>query len=259
MPQSRFLSSCPAILSAFLLLVTGVAQAGSITYTATADMGPNPLVITYTETSTPVGGSHPADIRESASPCDLTNTGCVVASLKDVFPTIALPAGTAEAGATLILDYAQQISYSPFQLVSLTPIDPTKPFSAGSPGNHGQFETFTAGTQAGTLSSYRNDFVFGGWVDTNIDYSGPVGQALLTGGQLDPITLNAVIEYGFKTAQSADPGVNSVATYQRTFSVDVSRLDAVLTIDYVPVPEPSAVLLCLAGLTAFGLWRRFAH
>jgi hypothetical protein len=242
-----------------LPLICGAAYGTAITYTTTTTFDPSATVI-YRETvgpsSTPA--NLPASLQESAVGCPaLLQSGCMLGSFSNFFGPMILPQGAHLVDAQLqILFFGAGWLDSGLSVDSVVAVDPALPFGPSpNPGSHaGSLRVvFTmAGntlTRIGdSLGLYMSSPVF--------DYTNAVRDALATGGQLDPITVQELFTYNFKTAYSAAGGLNSNTYFSETLGLQGGHMDTILTVTYSN-PEPSSVVLVVTGMLAVFVLRRF--
>jgi hypothetical protein len=135
-------------------------------------------------------------------------------------------------------------------VTSVAPIDPAQPFTSSTAGSHFGNATVTLSLATGEVTLF-NDFSVIGFFNTvrDFDYTQAVQAALLANGQLAPIDISERLTYGFKTALSPFPGLNSITTFNEIFSLQNAQLDAVLTINY-DTPEPSTASYFVVGMAA---------
>jgi hypothetical protein len=256
LPQFRIVDRYARTVSMrglLVLMVMTVPVAGaSVTYSASSTLGPSANQITYTEQLTYIESGRPPLIGEWSTPCNLA-AGCEVGSLTLTLPELTLPVGAQVQDATLHLGYSSEVTFSALDLVSLVPIDPSRPAIAGDPGNHYYGESLTISSALGTnpqpLGSIEDFWTY------STDYTSPVMDALANGGALTPISLSEDILYGFKTVESAGEGFNDISTFQQTVGLQSAELDAYLQVDYTAVPEPSGFVCCSLWGLAFTLSR----
>ncbi len=224
------------------------------TFTATGSYTPG-AAVTYTETVTSVSGSPYASIQEGSSPCFLP-VGCDLGDFTLSFGKISLPSNFNLISAHIALDFGAQLMTAGdiYQPISVTPIDSGKPFTAGGSGSH--YQLFTP-----TCDCYALGLGIPGYSNIGGDFTSETAAALSGNGDLAPITGNWNLRFGFKTAQSAYPGVNAVTVFQELFNLPAMNPTATLVITAIDppspasVPEPRSNWLLAAGLIGLRIWR----
>jgi len=105
-------------------------------------------------------------------------------------------------------------------LVSVTPIDPSLPYSAGGAGSHYAITTTSCSLFACVQKNTSQAIPFPLALSYSVDFTDAANNALLfSNGNISPITGTFNLQFGFMTAQSVFTPVNAVSVFQQIFSV----------------------------------------
>jgi hypothetical protein len=136
----------------------------------------------------------------------------------------------------------------------VTPIDPTKPYTASTFGTHAY--SYSGDIQLATgdvfLPVLPDPLGFaidsGNWT---VDYTQVVQNALTSDTAVPTITGNITYGYAFTTNLSIMQGINSVTVHQRQFEFGPNQsLIAGITVNFAETPEPATLPLLLLGTGA---------
>ena len=247
-------------LAIALITMANALTASTTTYSGSFGPGPS---VTYIETVGPattnsMGNPVPPNEMDTSTPCTtLSTSGCSLGSFSVPFSPILVPAGNYVQSASLDLHYQFNGSTSSAP-PTVTPININAPSTAGTAGSHFEEFYFTFNTAAGSFNQPTAPFS-GNYNMTGISYTAAVQSADVGGTiSLAPIGVSNGLLYGSKTAQSASGGLNSNTMFYTTFDLANASLDAVLTVNFAPIPEPACYELVAAGSLILIGWRHWA-
>ena len=232
-------------------LIAGSAYASTIvtTLTGVGTYTPQPTA-TYTETVRNLGSGLAFGIysdgggREAGnSPCGLGIGGCDMGDFSVLFPQIVIPYGYSLVNAQIELTLAGGLLIvSPYQVISLTPVDPSLPYLAGTFGSH--------------YESLKIDacYVCGVSIGSFGDYTDQVNRALFSSNGVVTVVGDWNLQYGFETEMSASAGFNDVTVFQQTLSLPTQIVSGTLVVT-MATPEPST--FAMFALTILSAWLSF--